>query len=44
MTPRPPVEANARLYPFPKTPVVVICPDGCGPDDSETAIADGPAR
>ncbi|MEM7177724.1 MAG: phosphonoacetate hydrolase [Pseudomonadota bacterium] len=36
-----PIEANARLYPSPKVPAVVICLDGCEPAYLDAAIADG---
>ncbi len=41
MTPHAPVEVNGRTYPPPKTPVVVICIDGCEPAYLDAAIADG---
>ena len=36
-----PVEANERVYPFPKVPAIAICLDGCEPEYLDKAIADG---
>ncbi|MEO5700215.1 MAG: phosphonoacetate hydrolase [Casimicrobiaceae bacterium] len=36
-----PVSANGRQYAWPKTPVVVVCVDGCEPDYLSQAIAAG---
>ncbi|MGC1428647.1 MAG: phosphonoacetate hydrolase [Albidovulum sp.] len=38
---RAPVEANARVYPWPKVPAIAICLDGCEPAYLEVAIAAG---
>lgn len=36
-----PVEANERVYPFPKVPAIAICLDGCEPEYLDKAITDG---
>ena len=36
-----PIEANARLYPFPRVPAIAICLDGCEPAYLTEAIAAG---
>ncbi|MDJ0826707.1 MAG: phosphonoacetate hydrolase [Rhodobacter sp.] len=36
-----PIEANSRLYPYPKGPAVVICLDGCEPAYLDEALAAG---
>ncbi len=41
MTIQTPIEANARVYPTPKVPTIVICLDGCEPAYLDAAIADG---
>mgnify|MGYP001765624277 CR=1 FL=1 len=41
MTDHSPVQANGRLYPWPKVPAIAICLDGCEPAYLEVAIAEG---
>ena len=41
MTLQTSIEVNGRTYPRPKTPVVVICIDGCEPEYLDAAIAEG---
>jgi phosphonoacetate hydrolase len=39
--PPPPVSVNGRSYRWPRTPVVVVCVDGCEPEYINQAIASG---